>query len=122
MTRPTRKGEERRPRGYLEFDVNLLLKDIITGEVQIKPNAKLTPSGVRRLFGDVNGTPKEDLPSAGAIYSIFKRWEQIGYATFVDVPFSFLDFTEEGRKYGLDALREKAKNSDSGVDNAAAGS
>lgn len=51
----------------------------------------------------------ESPPSHGAIGAIFDRWVQVGFADCQRKPVRFVQFTEEGRKLGLDALKERAK-------------
>jgi hypothetical protein len=51
----------------------------------------------------------EKLPSAGAVDSVLRRWEAIGYAMVGRGPVRFLGKTREGNKEGLDALKAKAK-------------
>lgn len=99
--------EGRRPRGYLTGDLNNICKMFVTGEIQLREGVYLTPSVASRLFGEIEGTPKEDLPSHGAIDRIFKRWEEIGYAELRRTPLAFVDFTEAGRELGLEELERK---------------
>jgi hypothetical protein len=98
---------DRRGRGYLAHDVNLLLKQVVTGEVQLagKWGSRLTPRAIARLLQEVDGL--DELPSSGAIADILKRWNKIGYADILSGPLQFRDFTEEGRKYGLDEMNRR---------------
>lgn len=47
--------------------------------------------------------------SQGAVNAVFERWIKINFARVVKKPTRFLGYTEEGIKYGLDALKLKAK-------------
>lgn len=97
----------RRSRGYLSSDINYLVKQIMTGEVQIREGTKLTPRALGKILVEVEGLDPEDCPSTGAITAILRKWEAIGYATFEETPFRFIDFTSEGRLKGLEDLTEE---------------
>lgn len=50
-----------------------------------------------------------DKPSTGALNNILKRWESIGYIVTRKNPFGFVDFTDDGRTFGLAELERRAK-------------
>lgn len=48
-------------------------------------------------------------PSRGAIDSLFKRWESLGFAFIAKSPNRFAGFTKEGKRQGLLALKKLQK-------------
>lgn len=44
------------------------------------------------------GLDKENPPSEGAIYSIFKRWSEKEYVKLSEKPFQVVEFTDRGRR------------------------
>lgn len=102
-TEPVEKAE-RRPRGWLANDVKRVCDKLITGEIQLPEGQSATPHRVAILVKDMEGLDKA--PSTGAVAAVFKRWEDYGFATFKSGPYSFDDYTDQGRTLGLQGLIE----------------
>lgn len=80
----------------------------VTGELQIKDNAPLTPHRAAVAVKEIDGL--EEAPSAGAVAAVFKRWNNLGFATFQSAPFAFTGYTEEGQLLGLKGIQAKRKH------------
>lgn len=50
-------------------------------------------------------------PSRGAIGAVFDRWKALGFAMFFKSPIRFVCYTPEGIQFGLEGLKERAKQS-----------
>lgn len=100
---------DRRGRGYLALDVDYVLKGVITGELKVFSNKPLTASAISDLLVESEQLDKEEKPSTGAITNILKKWETYGYIETETHPYRFVDFTEEGRIHGYEALEKKYK-------------
>lgn len=97
--------KDRRPRGWLEQDVKQITDKFITGEVKLEEGQYLTPHRVARMVKELDGL--DEAPSSGACAAVFHRWVDLGFAVMNDKPFSFKDYTQEGRDQGLTALKEQ---------------
>lgn len=75
----------------------------ISGEVQVSEGTFMTPYHVGKLMKEVG----EELqaPSTGAVYNVFQKWEDIGYAVFRKEPYAFVDFSPLGRELGLEGYK-----------------
>lgn len=104
--------EPRRPKGYLALDVNNVLREFLDSDSKLPEGQYLTPWIVSRMIKESHEIDKK--PSSGAVDAVFKRWKKIGYATFREVPFAFVAFTEEALALGFEefmqALKSKTKN------------
>lgn len=98
---------DRRPRGWLNSDINGLMKSVVSGEVQVDPDAPLTPSAIANLLVEVEGLDKEDRPSPGAVSAVLARWERVGYAVIEKSPTRFVDFTEAAKEFGYNELEKE---------------
>jgi hypothetical protein len=76
----------------------------LTARLDGKP---MTPSRVAAEVQLLRGSEKA--PSTGAVAAAFKRWEDYGFATFNPKPFSFADYTDEGRAIGLKGILANRK-------------
>lgn len=99
--------EPRRPRGWLETDIERLLGAIETGEVPITEGQKLTPHFIAKKLTEVESLAKE--PSTGAVSAVFDRWVKIGAANMAEKPYAFLSFTPAARTEGIAALKAQVK-------------
>ena len=73
---------------------------------QAQNKKDLTPDLVIAWIKKAKG---EDPPSRGAVYSTFKRWEEMGFCVTLSNPFRFVSFTKRGLEMGLEALRLEYK-------------
>lgn len=48
-------------------------------------------------------------PSVGAINAVFNRWVALGFATIERSPVRFTGYTEEGKRLGLEKMKEQVK-------------
>lgn len=99
--------EPRRPRGYLALDVNNVLREFIASGSTLPEGEFLTPWKVARMIKEDHQIDKA--PSSGAVDAVFKRWDKIGYASFRQVPFAFLDFTSRGQELGFEGFMREVK-------------
>ena len=91
--------DPRLPRGYLETDVDLALRDFVAGEYNLPEGKFLTPYRVgTRLIDETNGDRKR--PSTGAISAIFDRMSDAGYIECRREPYAFVKFTDLGHLSG----------------------
>lgn len=97
--------EPRRGRGFLATDVSIICKAYVNGEYTLKEGKFMSPYMVAKLLKERDGLEKQ--PSSGAIHKIFHHWEDIGYATFRQTPYAFVDFTPEGRDMTLQDFLKK---------------
>lgn len=104
---------DRRPRGWLAADIKSVCDLYITGELKIKDDKPLTPYRCALAVKEVDGL--DEAPSVGAVSAVFKRWDNMGFATFRTDPFAFVEYTEEGKQLGLQRMMElhRARRSDS---------
>lgn len=65
-----------------------------------------TPSWISEHIAMCEDVPA---PSVGAIDAVLKRWIEIGFAEIAKKPARFVSFTAEGKRLGLDVLKEKYK-------------
>lgn len=105
-------AEPRRPRGWLELDIERLLKAVNAGEISPadvlgRPIDHLTPHFVAETLAKVESLPKK--PSTGAVAAVFNRWADLGVATFSDKPYGFIDFTDEAKALGIAAIKARRK-------------
>ena len=96
--------DSRRPRGWLAADVKNVCDLYITGGLKIKDDKPLTPHRCALAVKELDGLDKP--PSTGAVSAVFKRWKELGFATFSDEPYAFVDYTEEGRTLGLKRMQD----------------
>lgn len=89
---------DRRPRGYLEFDVKRVT-DIAVHNCEGVASDPLTPHRIGKQIISLEGL--EAKPSTGAIADVLKRWVKIGYAICSEKPFAFLRYAETGSKEEL---------------------
>lgn len=99
---------DRRPRGYLQNDVNNVCREYVAGEFTLAEGVFLTPYVVGTIIIE-NNNNEIKRPSPGAIAAIFKRWQDWGYATFRIEPFAFVDFTDKARALGLQGFLNDRK-------------
>ena len=88
-----------RQRGQLEAEVQKVCHRAMMGEF----DDLMTPQAIAEIIDH------ENPPSAGAIGSVFNRWERIGYAKIHRKPLYFQHLTVDGMRDGLEALKRKAK-------------
>lgn len=84
----------------LEADVKQVCDDLVTGALSLGDDKFLTPHAISVIVGEKRGG-KDHRPSSGAVQAALKRWEEVGYITCNQKPFSFDDYTEAGRTLGL---------------------
>lgn len=71
---------------------------------QLDPKNDCTPVWISETIATCFGVPN---PSVGAIDAVLKRWEEVQYAQMAKKPTRFVDFTPEGKRLGLEVLKEK---------------
>lgn len=96
---PTKDG--RAAKGELEMWV----KEITDIWVVERDNA-CTPGYISNEIGRMKGFKP---PSTGAITNVIRRWTEIGFGTHEDKPLRFTGYTEAGIKFGLEAMKRRAK-------------
>lgn len=97
---PTETG--RAARGQLESWVRRVTDIWVT---EMPENC--TPKYVGQCIMDLEGLDKP--PSQGAVDSVFRRWQQIGFAVIGERPTRFTRYTIEGIRDGLEAMKARAK-------------
>jgi len=101
--------DERRPRGWLESDIEKLIKAIQSGEVTIDPvGAPLTPHLLSKTLTNVEGLAKA--PSTGAVSAVLDRWVNVGAAETSSRPYAFVDFTPQAKEHGIAGLKQAIKD------------
>lgn len=91
--------DPRLPRGYLETDVDIALREYADGKHALPEGKFLTPYRVGTiLIEDTDGERKR--PSSGAISAIFDRFSDAGYIECRREPYAFVKFTDLGRLTG----------------------
>lgn len=91
--------EPRLPRGYLETDVDIALREYAAGEHKLPEGKYLTPYRVGTiLIADTDGERKR--PSTGAISAVFDRMVDAGYIECRREPYAFTKFSDLGRLSG----------------------
>lgn len=71
-----------------------------------------TPGWLSEQIATMHDVPA---PSHGAVDAVLRRWVAVGYATMEGKPVRFTGFTEEGKRLGLDVLKEKRRLQQAGV-------
>lgn len=71
---------------------------------EIKPDVACTPQWLSETISMTKGV---EAPSVGAIDAVLKRWQSYGYAVIEQKPNRFAGFTAEGKRLGLETLKEK---------------
>lgn len=99
---PTASG--RTAKGELESWVKNVCDQWLMNDIDNRE--PLTPSRISRVIGSDQGIKD---PSSGAVDAVLKRWIKLGFATVEFKPTRFIGYTEDGLKYGLDALKKRAK-------------
>lgn len=105
--RIVKSGADRRPRGWLETDVKSITDQFVTGVISLGEGEFLTPHRVSKLIQKLDSL--DEAPSTGAVQAVFQRWIDAGFMVANEKPFAFMDYTEEGRTYGLTALKAKRR-------------
>lgn len=91
--------DPRLPRGYLETDVDIALREYTAGDHKLPEGKYLTPYRVGTiLVNDTDGERKR--PSTGAISAIYDRMVDAGYIECRREPYAFIKFTDLGRLAG----------------------
>jgi hypothetical protein len=98
---------DRRARGDLAHDMNTVLMMLRAGELEVTEGYTLTVKYIQNLIVEILGLDAEDAPSTGAINSILKKWDAIGYVTTDTKPFRMVDFTDEGAAHGVYELQRR---------------
>lgn len=97
---PTATG--RAARGELESWV----KEVCDVWLIEKYQMLCTPAWISEEIADMQAIKP---PSVGAISAVFERWVKLGFANIAKKPTRFLNYTEEGKSLGLEALKIRAK-------------
>lgn len=71
-----------------------------------------TPAWLAEQVGLMHDVPD---PSHGAVDAVLRRWVAVGYATMEGKPVRFTGFTEEGKRLGLEVLKQKRRLQQIGV-------
>lgn len=101
---PTQSG--RTAKGQLELWVKMVCDMWLMDDIDSK--MKLTPQFISECC--LNEIPDCDrAPSPGAVDAVLKRWEKIGFCVYEKKPSRFTGYTDDGKKYGLDSLKSRAK-------------
>ena len=98
------KKENRR--GKIEESVKKITDAFVAGKLTLKEGQKLTPYHTAVLIRDRENL--DSLPSTGSVSECFKRWEEIGFASFTQEPFSFKGYTAKGKELGLQVMKERS--------------
>lgn len=98
---PTATG--RAARGELEAWVRRVCDTWLLDEEQIICTPNYVSIEIQKLEG--LGKP----PSVGAISAVWERWVSLGFAKIEKKPTRFIGYTDAGIQYGLEALKEQAK-------------
>ena len=98
---PTASG--RAARGELESRVRGLCDEWLVE----KYGDLCTPAWIKERLGRLEGDAG---PSVGAVDAVFKRWETLGFAVISRKPTRFTQYTPDGIRLGLEALKIKAKD------------
>lgn len=97
----------RRRKGDMEELMRQICNKISMGDVPPPRGGNWTVSCIAKAIHQefpYSGTK----PSVGAVADNLRRWHEIGYAVINPKPLSFVDFTDEGRDFGLAALKARA--------------
>lgn len=96
----------RTPKGQLEYWVKEAVDTWLSNEGEYDDGTSLcTPATLAAMVASQQGVPE---PSQGAIYSVLKRWGEIGYVKLGEKPFRVKCMTIAGMAHGLDFLKGKA--------------
>lgn len=104
----TSVADGRRSRGQLHYDVKRITDTYVTdaASLGLKDGEPLTP---HRIVSALMTTDSLDTrPSTGAVSNVLKNWREIGFAEIAEGPTAFVDYTEDGRNLGLDAMKAAA--------------
>lgn len=103
-----KSGPDRRPRGWLEFDLKQVTDLFVTGQITTS-GEWMTPHRLAKLIQETGSLAEP--PSTGACANVLRRWGEMGFATINDHPLAFVDYTEEGKQYGLEEMKERWNSS-----------
>lgn len=103
---PAEDKPKRAPRTDLEPEVKKVTDAFVTGSITLGEGEFLTPHRIGKYVQQNLGSEKA--PSTGAVSAVLDRWAGIGFATLVEKPKAFGDYTDAGREKGLSALKAEA--------------
>lgn len=87
----------------LEADLRRVLDAYVQGQLTLADNTLPTPHTLASEIAKLRGDGKQ--VSSGAVSAALIRWEEIGFAKLGQKPMVFLDYTDDGRNQGLNAMK-----------------
>lgn len=97
-----------RGRGELESQVLDIAERYEDGKITLDEGKSLTPHFIAKTIAEEKGLEKP--PSTGAVAAVIKRWEDYGFALTDEKPYAFRRRSANGKKQGLEALKQKHRD------------